>query len=432
MLVRLNSLWEQVRTGLWFLPLLMTLAAVALAWLTLGTRLNLGQSTVWWLHSGSASDAASLLSSLLASMITMATLAISITMVVLTLAANQLGPRLIRIFMADRRTQTMLGFFLATIVYVVLVLRSINSELSAGKVPNLAVSVGTAMVLACVFLLLFFINHLARSIVADTIINRIGTDLDAAAAEMLPDAGAAPAAGERPALGDGGAILRFKRGGYIEGIDHGALVECAREAGAVIDLDLRPGQHILPHGAHGRIHPAAALTDTLLRAVSNHVVLAGERTGNGDLEFLIRQLVEIALRALSPGVNDPFTAIAVIDRLGVSVASIMRRDMETGVWRDEEGRPRLLTETTTFRGLADVAFNQIRQAGEGEPAILIRLVSTLTPLLEQARDEEQRRVLREHIELVTGAGERSVRDGYDLAALRAVGPGKFEAGRRSE
>lgn len=420
MLARFRSLWERVRTSLWFLPGLMTLSALALAWLTLRMRINLGDGidTVWWLHSGSAADAAGLLSSLLASMITVATLAISITMVVLTLAANQLGPRLIRGFMADKRTQTMLGFFLATIVYVVMVLRSINSEIRAADVPNLAVSVGTLMVLICVFLLLFFIHHLARSIVADAVIHRIGIDLDAAIKRMLPEADALPEPrADHPAEWEDSAILRFKLGGYIEAIDHAGLAECAKKAGAVIELNFRPGQHILPRGAHGWIHPATALTEDIEARLSGYVILSGERNGNDDLEFSIRQLVEIALRALSPGVNDPFTAIAVIDRLGVSLAFIMQRGRARSVWCDEDDAVRLITPASTFRGVADLAFNQIRHAGEGQPAILIRLMATLVQLAEQAQNAEQRRVLLDHIDMVAGAGRRTIDEEYDLEAL---------------
>ena len=420
MLARFKTLWERVRTSLWFLPGLMTLSALALAWLTLRTRIKLGDGidAVWWLHSGSAADAARLLSSLLASMITMATLAISITMVVLTLAANQLGPRLIRSFMADRRTQIMLGFFLATIVYVVLVLRSINSEIRDAEVPNLAVSMGTLMVLICVFLLLFFIHHLARSIVADAVIHRIGLDLDAAIKRMLPEADAPPEPlAERPSEWEDSAILRSKLGGYIDAIDHAGLVQCAKKAGAVIELSFRPGQHILPRGEHGWIHPTTAPTEDIEAQLTSNVILAGERSGNDDLEFSIRQLVEIALRALSPGVNDPFTAIAVIDRLGVSLAFIMQRGRARSVWCDDDGAVRLITPAPTFPGLADIAFNQIRQAGEGQPAILIRLMTTLVQLAEQTQNAQQRRVLLEHIDMVASAGRRSVEEEYDLEAL---------------
>ncbi len=197
MLARFKPLWESISTSLWFFPGLLTVGAVVLAALAVAAHdLFDGAEAVWWLHSGSAEHASTLLSSLLTAMITMATLAISITMVVLTLAAGQLGPRLIRSFMADKRTQLMLGFLLATIVYLVLILRLVGDGARENEVPHIAVTLGTGIVLVCVFVLLFFVHHLARSIVADTVIERVGRDLDLAVREMLPDADADPHAGD--------------------------------------------------------------------------------------------------------------------------------------------------------------------------------------------------------------------------------------------
>ncbi|HEV7368740.1 DUF2254 domain-containing protein [Arenibaculum sp.] len=427
MFARLRTLWEMVRTGLWFVPGLLAAGAALLAWAALSFEIDLtgDGETVWWLHSGDAEDAAELLSSLLTSMITMATLALSITMVVLTLAAGQLGPRLIRSFMADRRTQLMLGFFLATIVYLILVLRAIN-ELGGeaggtggtSGVSHLAVTIGTVLVLVCIFLLLFFVHHLARSIIADTVVERVGRDLDAAITAMLPDA---DGAGEHPALPpslpEGGAGFGLERGGYVQAVDHTGLAECARKAGAIIELGFRPGQHLLPSGRHGRVHPASALGGDLRAAIADHVVLGSQRAAGQDLEFSVRQLVEIALRALSPGINDPFTAVAVIDRLGLSLARAMRRGAAANAWRDRDGIVRVTGPSTSFRGLVDVAFNQIRQTGEGKPAILIRLMAILAHLAEQTRHDEHRRVLADHVGLVGAAGRRSIEEPYDMAAL---------------
>lgn len=418
MLARFKTLWESISTSLWFVPGLMTLGAVLLAWLALSVSIDplAGRGTKW-LHSGSADEAASLLSVLLTSMITMATLAISITMVVLALAANQLGPRLIRNFMADKRTQFMLGFFLATIVYLVLVLRVVNDGTRDGSVPHLAVTLGSASVLVCVFLLLLFVHHLARSIVADTIIQRVGRDLDAAIETMLPEAEGSSASSHvcRPQA-EGGAILRVAQGGYVQALDYAGLVDFARKADVVLELNFRPGHLLLPEGEHGRVHPASAYGEELQARITDFVVLGSQRTATQDLEFAIRQLVEVALRALSPGVNDPFTAIAAIDRLGLSLVRVMRRGTAEGIWCDEDGIVRVTGKTTSFKGIIDAAFNQIRQSG-GQPAILIQLLATLGLLAEHVRHEEHRRVLAEHVGVVAAAGKRSIAEPYDLKDL---------------
>lgn len=430
---RLSMLWENVSTSLWFVPGVLTVGAVLLAWLVLALPLDVAGrfAPAWWLYSGETEDAARLLSTFFTSMITMATLAVSITMVVLTLAAAQLGPRLIRSFMADRRTQSMLGFFLATIVYLVVILRAVNAAPDEESVPHLAVTLGTASVLVCVFILLFFVHHLARSIVADTVIRRVGDDLDSAIEEMLPEAdGEGARTAEPTERPSGGAPLRLPMGGYVQAMSYDDLVHCAKAADALVVLDFRPGRHLLAEGEHGRVHPSSALNFDTRKEIADCVLIGGERTPTQDIEFAIRQLVEIALRALSPGVNDPFTAIAVIDRLGMSLALMMRRGAAIGTWRDEDGQVRVIGPTTTLRGAVDAAFNQIRQSGEGHPDILIRLLETFAQLAEHARDDEARRVLADHVAMIATAAKRSIAERADLAGVEealAAALGRLEA-----
>lgn len=405
----ITNVWEKLSTSLWFLPSLFVIGAVLLSWLMLSSSES--GSAVWWLHSGSARDAANLLSSLLTAMITMATLAISITIVVLTLAAAHLGPRLIRSFMADKRTQIVLGLFLATIVYLILVLRVLDGETRDG-VPHLAITIGTLLVVLSIVLLLFFIHHLARSIIADNVIHRVGTELDKAVREMMPASSAGASDGDFSIPG-GGASFSVSSGGYIQTVDYAGLVECASTANVVVKLRFRPGHHVLPGGSHGSVHPESALTPELEKAICRNVICGDERTAAQDLEFSVRQLVEIAVRALSPGVNDPFTAITAIDRLSASLAHALHRDSPSGYWSDDCGNVRVIGPVTSFSGLLAAAFDQIRQAGEGHPAVLIRLLEKLGQLSEQAGQNEHH-VIREQVNLVMAAAKRSIPDASDL------------------
>lgn len=421
MIARFRTFWESVRTSLWFVPSLLVLGAVLLAWFasSLSIDFDTGGAAARWLHSGDAEDASTLLSALLPAMIGMATLVISITMVVLVLAAGQLGPRLIRIFMASIPTQLMLGFFLATVVYLILVLRFLNDGPQDGTAPHLAITVATALVLVCVFLLLPFVHHLARSIVSDTVIERVGRDLDAAILGMLPEAEVDSLRHERPPL-QGGIRLCLPNGGYVQAIDYEGLVACARKAGAVIELHFRPGQFLLAQGNHGRVHAISALDEEMLDDISEYVVVGNQRTATQDLEFAVRQLVEVALRALSPGINDPFTAIAAIDRLALSLTLVMRRGQAQAAWSDENGTIRVTGKVTTFDGIVGAAFNQIRQS-TSQPAVLIQLMTALVLLAEHVGREEHREALLKHVELVLAAGSRSIEDAFDLDALKERG-----------
>ncbi|MDF2096278.1 DUF2254 domain-containing protein [Aquibaculum arenosum] len=418
MFARLQALWEQINTGLWFVPGLMLLGALLLAWLSMAVSLaGFDPDSLWWLSSGDRESVAALLSTLLTSMITLATLAISITMVVLTLAAGQLGPRLIRSFMADKSTQFMLGFFLATIVYLVVVLRGVNADLGREESHHVVATVGAALSLGCVVLLLFFVHHLGRSIVADTVIERVGRQLDATIEEMLPKSENTPSEpASHSSSHDDGAVFSLVRGGYVQAVDHDALVECAKDFQCQVLLDFRPGHFLIPHGAHGRVYPASNCSEKLIQGVRNAIAVGGQRSAAQDLEYAIRQLVEVALRALSPGINDPFTAIVVIDRLGLCLAEIMRRDPPKAIWQDDEGCTRVVGQPITFAGLTDAAFNQIRQSG-GRPAILIQMMAILKQLAEQARTEEHRQALDEQVGLVLDAGERCIAAAYDRRPL---------------
>jgi uncharacterized membrane protein len=414
MFTRLLTIWDAVRSSLWALPLLMVAAACVSAFVALGIDIGVGSDPVWYLYSGGAKETPQFLSNLVSSMITMATLAISITMVVLTLAAQQLGPRLIRNFMADWRTQISLGLFVSTVVYLLLVLRSAYGKEEA--VSNLAVTVGTALVLICVATLLFFVHHLARSIIADNVISRIGARLDVDIVRLLPDRRQQEP--EPPVSAKDGAPVPLAAGGYVQAIDYAKAVEAACKADAVVTFDIRAGQHALPGVVAAYVSPKQAANDELCHAVQSTVLVGGERTAIQDLEFSVHQLVEIALRALSPGINDPYTANAVIDRLTQSLHEVMERGRPKSVWQDGVGKVRVVANVSTFEGIADAAFNQIRQQASGIPAVLIRLTDNIAQLLEQA-DAKHRAALEKHLTLVTHAARRTIADEDDLADLLA-------------
>lgn len=414
MLTRLLTLWNDIRSSLWALPLAMVLVAAAGAVVAVQLPVHQGNDPVWFLYSGDAEAAPQFLSNLVTAMITMATLVVSITMVVLTLAAQQLGPRLIRSFMADRRTQATLGLFIATVVYLLLVLRT--SYGGGDTVPNLAVTGGTVLVLLCLVALLVFVHHLARSIIADNTIDRVGAALDADIERLLPesDLETPDAPSTRPH--ENGAPLKLRCSGYIEAINHSGLVEIAHAAEAVIELSFKAGRHVIEGGTFAWIAPPDAASDEIRGKIEACLFLGSERASIQDVETSIRQLVEVALRALSPSVSDPFTAMAVIDRLTTSLAKVMRHGAPQSVWADADGTVRLLTPDSTFSDIVEEAFRQIRQQAQDQPAVLIRLVESLGQL-EALANEHQRPALERQIEIVLETGRRNIAQKQDLETL---------------
>ncbi|HUU25132.1 MAG TPA: DUF2254 domain-containing protein [Methyloceanibacter sp.] len=413
MFPRILTLWHNLRTSLWALPMLMVALAAVAAILAVHVPLRQGDDPVWFLYSGDAEEAPQFLSNLVTAMITMATLVVSITMVVLTLAAQQLGPRLIRSFMADRRTQLTLGLFVSTVVYLLLVLRSAYG--GTDKVPNLAVTGGTALVLLCLVALLIFVHHLARSIIADNTIDRVGAALDADIVRLLPEPNGeehdAPA--KRPR--DIGTPLILHRSGYVQAVDYHGLIQIAKEVDAVIELAFKPGRHVIEGTTFAWIAPGNAAEEAH-GDIEKCLVLGGEQASIQDVETSIRQLVEVAMRALSPSISDPFTALAVIDRLSTSVAKIMRRGTPQFVWADGDGDVRLLAPRSTFADTVEEAFRQIRQHSTDQPAVLIRLVESLGQLLPLA-NKAQQQPLKKEIEIVLETGRKHIDQDVDLATL---------------
>jgi uncharacterized membrane protein len=404
----LSTAFDAVRTNLWFLPTLMFLLGIALA---LG-MLHLDGDPRWsqsevrnWVSSGSGDDARNLLSTLLTAVITMAGIVFSVTVVSLSLAANAYGPRLIRTFRAQRGTQIALGAFVLTIVYLLLVLRAVRGDAPAGQAPDLAVAVGGALALACVLALLGFIQGVSSIIVADEVVRRVRLEFDHAAA-ALPARGAAPAASDLALpddFDDRAARLRLPREGYVQSVAFEALAAWAQQRDLVLRLDFRPGDFVVDGDRKVLVYPAPDDPERARRQIDRFIVTGEQRTPTQDIEFAVRHLVEIAVRALSPGINDPFTAMAVIDRIRGALARIARHRMPAAHMADEAGALRIVRRVSDFDGVLRASLDQIRQAGAGKPAVMIHMLRALGALAGHLQDERQRAAVERYVRSVKAA-----------------------------
>jgi uncharacterized membrane protein len=332
---------------LWLIPALMSIAAAAVAYLLLGPGLNVFEDFTesWWLYSGDAGTARDLLSTLLGGMITMTSLVVSITVVVLSLAANQLGPRLIYNFIEDRRIQTVIGLFVATILYTLLVLRSVGDDLGQAAVPHVAVTLASILTIACLFALLYHVNLIAHSIVSDTIVRDVANSLDRVVARLPKDS---------PQRAEDAVETSWRhrrststgRSGYIQVIQYEGLQELAEKHDLQIVLHIRAGHFVLRDTDHFEVRSHEPISDEVLGEITQSVIVGSGRTPTQDLEYSMRQLVEIALRALSPSLNDPFTAIAVINRLASALEIVSRRHLPAREFRDGDGRLRVTVDAS--------------------------------------------------------------------------------------
>jgi uncharacterized membrane protein len=427
-LASLRTVWDAVATSLWFVPLLMMCGSFLLASLTfwIDSRLDAssGGADFWWIYAARPDDAREVVTTLLSSMITMTSLVFSITMVVLTLAANQFGPRLIRNFMASSLTQVVLGTFTMMIVYCLLVLVSIGRRESDGVLPYSSVSTVMLLMGISLVLMVLFIHSLGRSIVSETVIERVGQELDEIISQLDPINSVAdedPSALLPKDFEERSAFFGPPTPGYIQAVEFERLVGIAEGSGTLIGFYFGPGDYVAAEGRGIAVYPGDRLTSDLAGAINRAVTIGIHRTPVQDVEFAIRHLVEIALRALSPGINDPYTAVAVLHRLSASFARLMEKALPVGVFRDASGAVRVLCPRPTIGGLLNSALDQIRQDGQHKPLVMIHLLEAIIRIADHVRSQAQLNALRDQLQVVIQAAERSISEPADVAVIRGRG-----------
>lgn len=415
---------EALRTTLWLIPSVLVVAAVALFAVTYSLdRASDNGSFVLpsWVNSGSADAARTILTTIAAAVITVVGVVFSITILALTLASTQFGPRMLRNFISDRGTQLTLGTFVATFVFCVLALGSVAQDPSGPFVPHISVTVALALLLVDLGVLIYFIHHVAKSIQLTEVVHRIARDLDTAIDDLCkhnPSAsGAGQPAGRAVAtraldaalrdLDTGTAEVLAERSGYLQAFDYEDLMRTATDQGAVVRLEHRPGHFAVRGRPLAVVWPrsaAAAVAQTLERG---HVV-GPHRTLQQDVQFAIDQLVEISLRALSPAVNDTFTALTCIDWLGDGLCKITSVGLPDGVHYDAAGAVRVVEAALSYKRVVDRAFDKIRQAGRGMPAVNIRQLDNLAKIAEYTSADEQRSVLERQARMILRSAQEAV------------------------
>ena len=400
----------------WLLPGALVVFGVVLGFLMVGLDRS-GAVPQWlinspWLYNGGGTGARTLLGAVASSTIGVAGTVFSITIAALSLAAGQMGPRLLRNFTRDRGNQLTLGIYLGTFSYALMVLRSVRTQEEGAFVPHLALSIGILLAFVCVGTLVFFVGHMAGRINVDTVVDLVSEEVRQAIQHlMLPDA--APPRPD-PARWHDAAPVHDTRRGYLQHLDEGALADWAAQRGAAIRLTIRPGDYVFPGSVIAAVcGPADGAED----AIHGATALGGQRVSSADLEFAIRQLVEVAVRALSPGINDPHTAMSILDRLGAGLCDAAPLWLATGVTL-RDGRAVLVVPAIDYGGLTDAMFHMIRQNASGSAAVLIRMMEVLTAVAGVERDPGRLAELQRHADLVAGDAGRSLTTPEDLEVVR--------------
>ncbi|MGT2438498.1 DUF2254 domain-containing protein [Bradyrhizobium betae] len=397
------------------LPALIVLVAV----LTAFALVRLDRSDLlprWllegWLYDGGATGARTLLGAVASSTIGVAGTVFSITIAALSLAAGQMGPRLLRNFTRDRGNQFTLGAFLGTFSYTLIVLRSVRTQDEGAFIPHLSLTVAIILAFVCVATLVYFVGHMAGRINVDTVIELVSDEVQSAIVRLTTDK---PQADPPPNdFWSNGTAVDDSRQGYLLHIDDQGLADWAAEHKTSIRMLVRPGHHVFPGAPIAVIIPPV---EGAAAAIRNATALGQQRVSSADLEFAVRQLVEVAVRALSPGINDPHTAMSALDRLGAALCQMVPLKLPTGVVM-RDGRPALVVPSIQYDELLNVMFHMIRQNAAANAAVLIRILDVLTAVVSAERDHTRMISLKVHADLVAGDARRNVSTPADLRDIQ--------------
>lgn len=402
-----------IRSSYWFLPSVMVLAAIILGalmvWLDSGPASDLLDG-IGWYQKSKPEGAREVLSSIAGSMITVAGVVFSITIVAISFAASQYGPRILTNFMSNRGNQVTLGTFIATFVYCIVVLRTIYSG-DEGFVPQLAVMVAMLLALCSVMVLIYFIHHVPQSIHINTITSQVGRQLIQSIAERFPaSVGDAPEQTQQQqdrfrraveaAFASGGdyAEIASEKDGYVEALDGDHLLSAACEYDLLICIKRRPGHFLFRARTVALAAPSARVSKKAADQIRSSWSVGSRRTPGQDILFLVDELVEIGGRALSTGVNDPYTAMTCLDWLTAAAAELARRQPPSPYRLDERGELRVIASFDTLQTHLERGFGRLRPYVARDPNASAHFLTRLGSLADQCRSSGQVEALAQQLE----------------------------------
>jgi len=426
---RLQRWWLDLNSSLWFVPSIMVVGALLAAYFLVHIDDSIGHE--WTkrhplLFGAGADGARGMLSAIASSMITVAGLIFSLTLSTLAQVSSQYTSRLLRNFMRDRSNQVVMGFFVSIFVYCLAVLRTIRGGDERVFVPSLAVAFGLLLALVSIGMLIFFIHHIASSIQAANVIGGAAQETEKTFDKLFPkELGKAATPAEEADLTAGPALrwvpIAAHESGYIQGIDEEALLAFAQETNGVVRMEYAIGSYVtkgavLVSAAGYEVGNALPDKDVAQR-LNDCYSLGNQRTLDQDAGFGLRQLVDIALKALSPGINDTSTAVMAIDRLGSLLVLLAGRDLGSPV-RAEGGQVRVIARRPDFASYLATAFDQVRTNAMADEAIYIRLLVALHTVAQRTRRPDYHRAIIQQADLALAAAEKNITAEYELGQIR--------------
>ncbi|MHB8899044.1 MAG: DUF2254 domain-containing protein [Thermoguttaceae bacterium] len=426
----MNSLkqhWRNLWSRFWFMPSLIVVVNIVVAaalievdstgidrWLTRWPRL----------FGAGAEGARGMMSTIAGSMMTVVGVTFSMVLMVLTLASSQYTSRILRNFTRSRVTQVVLGIFAGVFTYCLIVLRTIRGGDEGAFVPSLAVFFGFVLALGGVVALMFFIHHIASSIQASTIIASVAQETITAIDRLFPEK-----LGERPDEDEEDQILRPLTGrnwqavpahqsGYIQSVNNAALLRLARDKMTIVWMEHGIGEFVVQDTKLVSLALEDPPDQETMAALQATFSISSHRTVEQDAAFGIRQIVDVALKALSPGIIDTTTAVMCVDYLTAILARIAPRQIPSS-HRYEDGELRVIAKGPSFESLLAESFDQIRSSAKGDVAILSRMLDAFQTLASLTASPLRRRAIGEQVQWIAELAERTVESAHDRVRIDA-------------
>lgn len=402
--------WDRLKVSFWFAPLVMSLGAILLAWAMYWVDLRIPNETLQDTHLVLSSTRGELRTLLLGiATTTLATAGVVFTLLTLPLStvAAQYGSRLLRVFLGDRTTQLVLGMFVATFVYCLAAALSIPPVVVEPQGPQVTTTVGLLLMLGSFSSLILLVQHISTMLQAPNIAAAAGAELREVVSAEIPDEVTSGDDGDggfenRPGslVETDGYAVQVRRTGYIQYIDPEIMLTLAQEKNLVIRLLRKPGQFIQRDMAVALVWPAGLVNKELDRQIRHAFQIGNGRTPTQDVAYAVNQLVEMAVRAMSPAINDPFTTMTCLDYIGEGLAMFIRQGEKGSRFYDLDGRLCLILEPVTFAELLSTAFDMLRHCSCDNASLLQHMLEVIDAVGQEAGSPEARQELLRHVSLI--------------------------------
>ena len=408
--VTARATWDNLRVSFWFAPAIMALIAVPLAWLLYGLDRQVPNElleTSRLVISGSPDELRVMLVSIATTVLATAGVVFTLLTLPLSTVAAQYGSRLLRVFLGDRTTQIVLGMFVGTFVYGIAAATTILPAEIEPEGPQITATVGLALMMSTFGTLILLVQHISTMLQAPNIAAAAGAELlDVVGLENPNEASlnndpAHTAEVARIAIEEAEAFpIRARDIGYIQTLDPDILLTLAQEKDLVIRLQHKPGDFVWRGRVIALVWPAGRFNERLEKQLRRSIRIGNQRTPTQDVEWAVNQLVEMAVRAMSPAINDPFTAMTCLDHIGNGLSLFAQQGAENLNTYDREGQLRLVFEPFSFEELLVASFDMLRHASCDNASVLLHMLETIDVMGQETKAPEARRQLLRHVSLI--------------------------------